>query len=105
LRKAELNLDTDISNIEYSTLTEDYEKTIIIHLAQFSDYISKAAEEYKPNYVARYLLELAKLFNSYYNNTDKKIVENKSSLALVTCVKQVLSNGLSILGIESPEQM
>jgi len=64
----------------------------LIHLAQFSDYISKSAEEYKPNYVARYLLDLSKLFNSYYNNTDKKIIENNSGLALVACVKQVLSN-------------
>jgi arginyl-tRNA synthetase len=78
---------------------------LIIHLAQFSDYITKAAEEYKPNYVARYLLDLSKLLNSYYNNTDKKIVENSESLALVGAVKQVLSNGLSILGIEFPEEM
>jgi arginyl-tRNA synthetase len=92
LRKADFNLNAELSNIDYAELTEDYEKNILIHLAQFSDYISKAAEEYRPNYIARYLLELAKLFNSYYNNTDKKIVKNQSSLALVTCVQQVLSN-------------
>jgi arginyl-tRNA synthetase len=105
LRKSKFNLDVDISNIDYATFTENYEKNILIHLAQFSDYISKAAEEYKPNYVVRYVLELAKLFNSYYNNTDKKLVENKSSLVLVSCVKQVISNALSIIGIESPEEM
>ncbi len=105
LRKADFNLDTDISYINFAELSEDYEKNLLIHMAQFSDYISKAAEEYKPNYVTRYLLELAKLFNSYYNNTDKKIVENKSSLALVACVKQVISNALSIIGIESPGEM
>lgn len=105
LRKAKFNLDIEISNIDFSELTEDYEKNILIHLAQFSDYISKSAEEYKPNYIARYLLDLAKLFNSYYNNTDKKLVEDKSSLALVACVKQVLSNWLSILWIETPNEM
>ncbi len=95
----------DLSNIDFSDISDKYEKNLLIHLAQFSDYISKAAEEYKPNYVARYLLDLSKLFNSYYNNTDKKITENNSSLALVSCVKQVISNGLSILWIESPEEM
>ncbi|HKL43764.1 MAG TPA: arginine--tRNA ligase [Candidatus Absconditabacterales bacterium] len=95
----------DLSNIDFADFNEDYEKNILIHLAQFSDYISKSAEEYKPNYVARYLLDLSKLFNSYYNNTDKKIIENNSGLALVACVKQVLSNGLSILGIDSPDEM
>jgi len=64
----------------------------LIHLAQFSDYILKAAQEYKPNYVARYLLDLSKLFNSYYNNTNKKITESNSALALVFAVKQVIKN-------------
>ncbi len=105
LKKSEFNLESEISNLDYSKLSENYEKNLLMHLAQFGDHISKAAEEYRPNYVTRYLLELAKLFNSYYNNTDKKIVENKSSLALVACVKQVISNGLLILGIESPEEM
>jgi arginyl-tRNA synthetase len=57
----------------------------------------KAAKEYRPNYVARYLLDLSKLFNSYYNTTSKKLVESNSGLALVNSVKQVLANGLSIL--------
>lgn len=95
----------DLSNIDFWDFSDEYEKNLLIHLAQFSDYISKSAEEYKPNYVARYLLDLSKLFNSYYNNTDKKIIENNFSLALVFCVKQVISNWLSILGIDSPEEM
>jgi arginyl-tRNA synthetase len=64
----------------------------LIHLGQFSDYISKSAQEYKPNYIARYLLDLSKLFNSYYNNTNKKITDSNSALALVFAVKQVLKN-------------
>lgn len=94
-----------LSKFDWSELTEDYEKDILIHLAQFGDYISKAAQEYKPNYVARYLLDLSKLFNSYYNNTNKKITDSNSALALVLSVKQVLKNWLSILGIEAPEEM
>lgn len=101
LRKWDLN----ISDIDFSNITEDAERNIIIHLAQFSDYISKAAQEYKPNYIARYLLDLAKLFNYYYNNTDKRIIDSNSSLAIVSAVRQVLSNWLSILGIEAPEEM
>lgn len=94
----------DISNIDYSDFDEQ-EKWILIHLAQFQDFILKAAKEYRPNYVARYLLDLSKLFNSYYNTTSKKLVESNSWLALVNSVKQVLANGLSILGIDAPEEM
>ena len=94
----------DLTNIDYSDFDEQ-EKWILIHLAQFQDFILKAAKEYRPNYVARYLLDLSKLFNSYYNTTSKKLVESNSGLALVNSVKQVLANGLSILGIDAPEEM
>jgi len=96
------NLDT--SNIDYSDFDEQ-EKGILIHLAQFQDFILKAATEYRPNYVARFLLDLSKLFNSYYNTTTKKLVESNPWLALVSSVKQVLANGLSILWIDAPEEM
>lgn len=94
----------DVSNIDYSDFDEQ-EKWILIHLAQFQDFILKAAKEYRPNYVARYLLDLSKLFNSYYNTTSKKLVESNSWLSLVVSVKQVLANGLSILWIDAPEEM
>ena len=94
----------DFSNIDFADF-DDQEKWILIHLDQFQDFILKAAKEYRPNYVARYLLDLSKLFNSYYNTTSKKLVESNSWLALVASVKQVLANGLSILGIDAPEEM
>jgi len=94
----------DLENIDYSDF-DDQEKWILIHLAQFQDFILKAAKEYRPNYVARYLLDLSKLFNSYYNTTSKKLVESNSGLALVNSVKQVLANGLGILWIDAPEEM
>ena len=100
LKKWNLNL----ANIDYSDFDEQ-EKWILIHLAQFQDFILKAAKEYRPNYVARYLLDLSKLFNSYYNTTSKKLVESNSWLALVNSVKQVLANWLSILWIDAPEEM
>ncbi len=100
LRKWNFNLE----NIDYSDF-DDQEKWLMIHLSQFQDFILKAATEYRPNYVARYLLDLSKLFNSYYNTTKKKIVENNSSLALVSSVRQVLANWLNILWIDSPEEM
>lgn len=95
----------DLSQFDWSDLNEENEKNILIHLAQLSDYIFKSAEEYKPNYVARYLLDLSKLFNSYYNNTSKKITDSDSALALVFAVRQVLKNWLSILGIDASEEM
>ncbi|MFA6397564.1 MAG: arginine--tRNA ligase [Candidatus Paceibacterota bacterium] len=82
----------------------DLEKVI----NQFPNIVERAGNEYAPNYLITYLLELVSAFNAYYR--DNKIIdtENKESsyrLALTEAFKTTLENGLNILGIPNPERM
>ena len=89
-------------------LKEQEEKNLIICLGQFAEVVQLSAEQYKPNLIARYLLELAKLFNNFYQKhkvfCDDENLQN-ARLILVECVRQVLKNWLSLLGIDTPEKM
>ncbi|MBS3144060.1 arginine--tRNA ligase [Candidatus Woesearchaeota archaeon] len=103
LRKKKLSA----GKITYS-LYDKTEQEIIKHLGRFSDVALDASHQYKPHILARYLLDLAQMINSFYVShpvlQDDKDLE-KARLALITAVKIVLSNGLGILGITSLEEM
>lgn len=77
-------------------------------LVRFTETVARAQKENAPHYVATYLIEVASLFNSYYNTT-QIVVENDTTsqnrLALVQLFSQVIKNGLWILGIKVPERM
>ena len=106
LRKNQLDLN---SNIDYSLLTTDEEKSILLKLASFEEEVQKAANEYKPNYIARRCLDVAQLFNSYYHNhkiIDESNVElSKSRLHLLQSILQVMKNALNLLWIDAVESM
>lgn len=96
------------SSFDPTLLQEEAERKILLHLAAFADVVVKAAQEYKPNLIARYILELTQLFNRYYQQT-QIIVEDAAlqaaRVALVASVQQVLANALHLLGIETVERM
>ena len=98
----------EIDNKGFSLLKEVQEKALLLKLAEFSDVLEKAAQEYKPNFVARWALELAKLFNTYYQK-HKIIVDDEhlqaARLTLVSAVAIGLKKALSLLGIEVLEKM
>ncbi|MFA6525798.1 MAG: arginine--tRNA ligase [Candidatus Buchananbacteria bacterium] len=105
LRKAESN---NVKSADYLLLTEQHEKELIIKLAQFPEIIADAAAEFEPSQLAQYLFELAKKFSSYYQEVP--ILKSKENirdarLALIVSVRQVLINGLAILGIDTVERM
>lgn len=103
------NPDQTKTDADYSLLTTDQDRLLLVQLNAFSDTITNAADRYQPYLVARYSLELAQLFNSYYQaNTiidDDNPALTTARLWLVTAVKQVLKNALAILGITVLEQM
>ncbi len=77
-------------------------------LARFPEVVSRAGEERAPHHVVTYLLELASAFNHFYGN--EQIVDAKDEfspykIALTTALRQVIGEGLWILGITLPERM
>ena len=106
LRKNQRDLNW---NIDYSLLNTDEEKAILLKLASFEEEVQKAANEYKPNYIARRCLDVAQLFNSYYHN--HKIIDegnvklSKARLHMLQSILQVMKNALNLLGIEAVESM
>ena len=98
----------DLENADLALLNTEKEIEIQKTLNQYPALIERAAKSSEPHLLCYYLKDLSGLFHSYYNS-EKFIIENKklmvSRLFLLKGVKQVLVNGLSILGIKAPEEM
>jgi arginyl-tRNA synthetase len=105
LRKAGVQKATKI-NFNYLNTKE--ELALIKALYEFPEALNKAAEQYRPHVLCNYLIALSQSFNEFYH-AHQVIVDNKEQmqarLLLVDCVRQVLENGLALLGIEAPEEM
>lgn len=91
-----------------SVLTESHELKLLATLARYPEVITSAALAYEPHQLAYYLRDLANEFHGYYNANqflvDDEQIRN-ARLALVDATRQVLQNGLSILGVSAPEMM
>jgi arginyl-tRNA synthetase len=84
------------------------EEQLLITLARFKEQLRRAAEEYRPSFLARYLLDLARDFNKFYHNCPVLTAGGslkEARLLLIEGVRIVLHNGLELLGIEAPEEM
>ncbi|MBI4152120.1 arginine--tRNA ligase [Candidatus Woesearchaeota archaeon] len=94
--------------IDYSQFQEQSELRLIALLSQFLSTVEDAAAHYRPHVICRYLLDLAQAFNEFYHSC-QVISEEKKKMAarcaLVDGVRQVLANGLSLLGIEALKEM
>jgi arginyl-tRNA synthetase len=101
--------DADITkDVDFSLFKEKVELNLINQLFLFKEIVSQAAEQYKPSLIARYLLDLTQLFNEFYHSCPVlKAGENlkKSRLLLINKTKEIIKEGLSLFGIESPEKM
>lgn len=95
--------------IEIKNLNEELERDLITLLANFKNIIKQAAIYYEPFRITNFLLNLSKLFHSYYSNINiiktEDIGLQKSRAALINCVKIVISNGLMLLGIKPYTEM
>lgn len=97
-----------LNAVDATALTTSAELEILQKLAEYPEIIEAAARELSPHFVAFYLKDLAGLFHSYYNSvriiTDVP-AERDARLALAAAVRQVLANGLALLGVSAPEKM
>jgi arginyl-tRNA synthetase len=89
-------------------LTSTYEQDLMRGLEQYPEIIEAAATQYEPHLVAHYLQELAHRFHTYYNAEQFLVEDAKlrdARLVLAQATKQVLINGLQLLGVSTPETM
>ena len=97
-----------ITSVDFSLLKHPKESAIISLLGKFPEIVNDSAEHLKPSIIARYLIDLAKSFSEFYEacpiiQPDGHLL--KARLLVVDCTRQVIKNGLALLGIESPEVM
>ena len=93
---------------DLSLLTLDEEKDLANQLAQYPELIANSARLREPHHVSNYLRELAGQFHTYYN-AHKVLIEDTAvrdaRLSLYLAVRQVIANGLDLLGVSAPDEM
>jgi arginyl-tRNA synthetase len=113
LRNAdELKAAHGLENFDPEQLSHDRENELLGALAEFPRVVSGAAELREPHRIARYLEELAGLYHGFYADCrvlpmgDEPVTSLHSArLNLCAATKQVLKNGLDLLGVSAPERM
>jgi len=100
LKRSAIDPKTNVKGIEHPL-----EKQLILNIAEFNRVVRRSAEEFNPSYIATYLSDLCHTFNKLYQ--DLRIVgvsqENFNRLAITSAVRQVIANGLFLLGIDAPQ--
>ena len=89
-------------------LDNEHEQILLAELSKYPELVEAAAANLEPHLVAAWLRELANAFHTYYNS-HQFLVEDaalrNARLALVVATRQVLRNGLELLGLGAPETM
>ena len=99
---------SDHSKSDFNELQSEQELTLLTVLQKFPELVESAASNYEPHQLNYYLRDVATAFHSYYNSTkflDADESQRNAMLALCAATKQVLVNGLNILGVGAPEKM
>ena len=97
----------DLQQLDYSCWGAE-ELQMIRKIADFPEEIAIAARTMAPHRMARYVLDLAGMFHSFYNHqrvlNDEKALQD-ARLVLMECTRITLKNALDVLGVSAPEQM
>ena len=100
--------EAPLSSIDLSPLTSPRENALLARLADYPDMLARALDELGPHQVAFYLRDLAGELHAYYN-AERFLVDDESvklaRLALLYATRQVLRNGLALLGVSAPNKM
>jgi arginyl-tRNA synthetase len=99
------------ADVDFARLSdpEEFELAKLIH--RFPAVVQLAANRYEPSFIATYLLQCAGAFHKYYRDIDRhKVVSDdveltRARLLMCHCLKTVIANGLSLLGIETVDEM
>ncbi len=98
-----------LAGVDLAPLTSAYEAALAQSLAEFPALMARAAAESAPHLVTYYLHDdVAARLHTYYN-AERFLVDDEGTkmarLALVAATRQVLANGLAVLGVSAPERM
>lgn len=111
-RKAQLNginIETELANIQNINIQTPEEITLAKHLLRYSEAITAAAQQARPNYLTTYLFELAQNFSSFYTNCpvlNSQPEHRPSRILLCDLTAKTIRHGLeNLLGIKVVEQM
>jgi len=98
----------DVKDINVDKLTDEFSQNIIKLIYSFEDILVQVTDKDEPSILARYLIDLAKAYSSFYNE-NKIIGEEKevqdARIYLTYSVGKVLKIGANLLGIEMPDKM
>ena len=102
----ELNVEPSPEQLEL--LASQEERDLLKKMADFPGEVALAAKMAEPHRIARYALDFASLFHTFYNS-HRVLVEDAqlrtARLALIISIRQVLANAMRILGVSAPEKM
>jgi arginyl-tRNA synthetase len=89
-------------------LDTEHEQALMTELSRYPEIVEAAAANLEPHLLAAWLRELAQAFHTYYNSYQFLVDDDDlrdARLVLVTATRQVLRNGLDLLGLSAPEKM
>jgi len=100
--------ESTLDKVDLSPLTAPREATLLNTLSAYPEMLERAKAELGPHQVAFYLRELAGELHSYYN-AERVLVDDEAvkmaRLALMAATRQVLRNGLALIGVSAPAKM
>jgi arginyl-tRNA synthetase len=103
-----LSHDREFGEGNFARLGEPHEVALIRRLTSYEEVLEKAAADLEPHQIAYFLRDLAGDFHAYYN-AHKFIIDDaglrNARLNLIAATRQVLENGLKLLGVSAPEKM
>ena len=98
----------EINEVDINLLQDNASVNLIKEMYNFGNNVKQAAEKNEPYIISRYLINIAQLFSSFYNE-NKIICEDEKLQAariyLTYCTNMLLKNGAKLLGIQMPERM
>lgn len=108
LAERQMNWDEQTGLQNLSLLIEEHEQALFTMLSRYPEVLELAAITHTPHLLAHFLMDLARDFHTYYNAhqfmTDN-IDLSQARLTLITAVRQVIANGLGLMGVSAPQSM
>ncbi|MGO4702694.1 arginine--tRNA ligase [Dyella sp. 2RAB6] len=101
-------LDTAAGSARFERLDTPHEQAVFVELSRYPEVVEAAAGNLEPHLIAQYLRDLAGALHSYYHE-HKWIVDDaelrNARITLAVTARQVIRNGLDLLGLSAPEKM